>query len=100
MTTALRKDARAVSAEAIDALLALYDEGFIKLARAQDRPRCVFQTALGYTARVPHAMDARAVGHVIALRVRREREQGSLIRATNDLSRLLRLSRDLRPRGY
>jgi len=99
MTTALRKDAREVSAEAIDALLALYDEGFIKLARAQDRPRCVFQTALGYTARVPHAMDARAVGRVIALRVRREREQGSLIRATNDLSRLLRLSRDLRPRG-
>ena len=44
MTTALRKDAREVSAGAIDALLALYDEGFIKLARAQDG-HVVFQTA-------------------------------------------------------
>jgi len=100
ITAALRNDAREVSAESIDALLALYDEGFIKLAQAQERQRCVFQTALSYTARAPHAQDARLVGHIIALKTRREREQGSLIRATNDLSRLLRLSRDLRPRGF
>ena len=99
ISTALRKNAREVSTEAIDALLALYDEGFIKLAKAQERPQCVFQTALGYTARVPHTDGARGVGRVIAIRVRRERENGSLIRAINDLSRLLRLSRDLLPQG-
>ena len=100
MITALRDDAREVSAEAIDALLALYDEGFVKLARAQERPRCVFQTALGYTARVPPRHGRSPCRPRPRLKVRREPEQGSLIRATNDLSRLLRLSRDLRPRGF
>ena len=39
----LRKDEAAVSPEAIDVVIALYDSGFRKLAEAQKRDRCVFE---------------------------------------------------------
>ena len=70
-----------MSAEAIDAFLALYDEGFVKLARFAGAAAMRFPTAPGYTVCVPHAMDARRAGRVLVLKARREREQGSLIRA-------------------
>ena len=97
---ALGNDPKSVPAEAIDALLAEYDEGFLKLARAQERPKCVFLSGLGVTAHLPHAQVARRVAWVASLRVRRELEQGNINRALHELGRVLRLSRDLRPRGY
>ncbi len=76
-----------------------YRTGFRKLDWAQQRPRCVFQTAVGATALVPHAQVARQVSRVTALKVRRELERGEFDAAIRDLARLLRLDRDLLPRG-
>ncbi len=91
------KDPRSVTAETMDAVLDAYDTGFRKLDWAQQRPRCVFQTGLGVTARVPHAHAANAVARVAALKVRRELERGEFDAVLRDLARLQRLSRDLLP---
>ena len=96
---ALRNGPDAVPAAEIDAMLADFDTGFRKLTWAQQRPRCVFQTAIGVTAQIPHVQVARNVTRVAVLKVRRELERGELDPALRDLARLLRLSRDLVPRG-
>ncbi len=96
---ALRKDPRSQPATVIDALIDEYDTGFRKLSWAQQRPMCVFHTAIGVTAQVPHVQAARQVGRVAVLKVRRELERGELDAALRDLERLLRLSRDLLPQG-
>ena len=93
------KDANSVTAAAIDEVISEFDTGFRKFDWAQQRPRCVFQTGIGATFLLPHA---QAVGHVVRvarLKVRRELERGELDTAIRDLKRLLRLSRDLLPRG-
>ncbi|WP_148595941.1 hypothetical protein [Aquisphaera giovannonii] len=99
LLTARQNDAGSVSAEQIDAVAGAYDEGFAKLARAQERPDCVFDSGLDITAQIPHATAARQVARIAALRARRQLEQGSLIHASRELSRVLRLARDLVPRG-
>jgi len=96
---ALRQAPKNISSETVDALLAQYDEGFRKLALAQERPRCVFHTGLGVMAALPHLDAASRYRAVAVLKVRRELEQGNLNRSLHDLSRLLRLSRDLLPEG-
>ena len=93
------KDPRSVSAESIDALVFEFDTGFRKLDWAQQQPRCVFETGLDATARVPHVQTVGHVGRVARLKVHRELERGEFDAAFRDLSRLLRLSRDLLPRG-
>ena len=97
--SAMRKDPNSVSVARIDAMLDEFETGFRKLTWAQQRPRCVFQTAHGATARIPHAMVARQVARVAVLKVRRERERGEFDAAIRDLARLLRLSRDLLPQA-
>ena len=96
---ALRNAPNSIPAAQIDAMLDTYDTGFRKLDWAQQRPRCVFQTALGVAAPIPHAQVARQVGRVTVLKIRRELERGELDPALRDLARLLRFSRDLLPRG-
>jgi RNA polymerase sigma factor (sigma-70 family) len=93
------KDPTSVSAASIDALVSEFDTGFRKLDWAQQRPRCVFETGLGATARIPHVQTVGHVGRVARLKVHRELERGEFDAAFRDLSRLLRLSRDLLPRG-
>ena len=88
-----------VPAARIDAVLDEYDAGFRKLDWAQQRPRCVFLTAIGATAQVPHAQVARQVARVATLKIRRELERGELHAALRDLARLLKFSRDLLPRA-
>jgi hypothetical protein len=97
---ALRKDPASVPVASIDAVVDEYDTGFRKLTWAQQKPVCVFQTAIGVTAQVPHAQAARNVARVAALKIRRELDRGEFDAALRDLARLLRLSRDLLPRGY
>jgi len=99
LSQALKKAPDTVPAAAIDALLDEYDTGFRKLDWAQQRPRCVFQTAISATTQIPHAQVARQVARVAALKVRRELDRGELDAALRDVARLLRLSRDLLPRG-
>lgn len=89
-----RKDAE------IDALLADHRVGFRKLAEAQKRERCMFQPGVGITALLPHVQDARQVVRVASLKARRELEKGDVSGAIADAKMMLRLSRDLQPRGY
>jgi RNA polymerase sigma factor (sigma-70 family) len=93
------KEESSVPAATIDAMLSEFDTGFRKLDWAQQRPRCVFQAAIGSTARIPHAQVVSNVVRVARLKVRRELERGELDAAIRDLARLLRLARDLLPRG-
>jgi hypothetical protein len=97
---ALRKDPSSVVAEQIDEVLADYAEGFRKLAEAQRRGSCVFETGLDVTARLPHAQTARTVARIAVLRVRRSLENGDLDRAIADCDAMLRFARDLQPRGF
>jgi hypothetical protein len=93
------KNRSAAPAAAIDRMLDEYDRGFRKLDWAQQKPKCVFPTAVGTTARVPHAQVARQVARIVVLKAGREIERGEFDAALRDLTRLSRLSRDLRPRG-
>jgi hypothetical protein len=96
---ALRNDPKGVPAELIDAVIALHETGFRKLAEAQRRDRCVFDTGLGDEAQVPHIQDARQVARVALLRVRRAVERQDFDAAIRDVETVLRLARDLQPRG-
>ena len=96
---AVSKNRTAAPSAAIDRMLDEYDRGFRKLDWAQQRPKCVFQTAVGTTARVPHAQVAGQVARIVVLKAGREIERREFNAALRDLKRLLRLSRDLRPRG-
>jgi hypothetical protein len=84
----------------LDRLVAEYDVGFEKLARAQQRPRCVFETGIGVSALLPHAQAARSVAQVARLRNARDLERGEVRRPIETLRTLLRLNRDLQVRGY
>jgi hypothetical protein len=97
---ALREDASAVPAEAIDAVIALYDAGFRKLGEAQRRDRCIFETGLGVELLVYNYLQAaRQVARVASLRVRRAVERGDFDAAIRDVEMVLRMVRDLQPRG-
>ena len=100
LDTAIREDASAVTAEAIDEVIALFDAGFRKLAEAQRRDRCVFETGLGVEVGVYyHSQAARQVARVASLRVRRAVERGDFDAAIRDVEMVLRMVRDLQPRG-
>jgi len=97
---AFHKDAKAVPGAAVDAVVSQYREGFRKLAEAQKRDRCVFETGLGFTATLPHVQEARQVARVAAMKARRELDAGQVDAAIADLKMTLCLARDLQPRGY
>jgi hypothetical protein len=85
--------------DAIETLLKDYEVGFQTLVRAQKRKRCAFETALTIVASQPHVHAARQVLRVVELRNRRDLDSGDFEHAIDDLQIVLRLSRDLRPRG-
>jgi hypothetical protein len=89
-----------VTEEKLEATLNEFDTGFRKLDWAQQRPLCVFETSGGVTAYAAHVQTARNVARVAQLRVRQFLEKGEIDPAIRDLKRLLRLSRDLIPRGF
>ncbi len=97
---AFQADPKSVAADTIDAAIRPYDEGFRKLALAQRRPRCVFVTGIDFSALLPHAQAARDVARVASLRVQQAVAKGDFPSAVGDVKMTLRLSRDLRPRGY
>jgi hypothetical protein len=94
-----KKDPRSVPDQTIDQAVAQFDAGFRKLAAAQERDRCVFQTGVGLTTLLPHAQVARYVVRVILCKARRELDRGYIDSAITDAAVVLRLARDLRPRG-
>lgn len=81
------------------AIVAEYEMAFEKLASAQHRKRCVFETGIGIDARLPHALAARQVVRLLDLRVDAHVREGAIAAALDDVDMALRLSRDLRPRG-
>jgi hypothetical protein len=77
-----------------------YAESFDKLAHAQQRPRCVFETGIGITTLLPHAQSSRQVIRLLDWRVEAHVAEGRIDAALDDIVMGLRLSRDLRPRGF
>jgi hypothetical protein len=99
MENSQAKDPASVPAAQKDALLAEYEPGWQKIVAAQKRPKCVFQPGLGISALLPHAQASRQVARVAIERTRRALERNDQEAALEDLRIILRLSRDLRPRG-
>ena len=83
----------------VDRWLADYMLGFGKLFQAQQRSQCVFEVGLDLVALLPHLSAAREVAHTVEWRTRRDLTKGNIDRPIRDVSLLLRLSRDLRPRA-
>jgi hypothetical protein len=83
----------------VDAVIKLYDTGFRKLADAQRRPQCVFETGFGIAAMLPHAQSSRQVARISSLKAQRAVQRGDLAAAIREIDVVLRLVRDLRPRG-
>jgi hypothetical protein len=96
---ALTKDPASVDRGALQAALANYTDGFQKLDEAQRRPRCVFANALGISSLLPHVQASREVVWVASLRRLASVERGDLNAPIDDAARLLRLARDIQPRG-
>jgi hypothetical protein len=97
---AWQKDPASVDLAAVDAWLQGYETGFEKLARAQRRPACAFETGVGLASLLPHAQAARQVARVAEWRIRRDLARGDFERPIQAVEMVLRLSRDLRPRGH
>ncbi|WP_165246905.1 hypothetical protein [Paludisphaera soli] len=93
------KTPESLDRKALDALLAELNDGYRKLAGVQRRPECAFAVGLTPDSLLPHAQAARTVARAVCLRIFRDAEKGNLERAIPDLAMILRLSRDLRPRG-
>lgn len=87
------------STSEVDALLAECGPGLKKLAEAQKRDRCVFPGGLGIAAFQDHATAARHVTRLLSLKSARDLARGKTNDAIDDLAVVMRLSRDLRPRG-
>jgi hypothetical protein len=88
-----------LDAAAVDELIKLYDAGYRKLADAQRLDHCVFETGIAFSALLPHAQVARQVFRVSSLKVQRAVQRGELATAIREIEMVLRLARDLRPRG-
>ncbi|MBS0205770.1 MAG: hypothetical protein JSS49_22950 [Planctomycetes bacterium] len=93
-------DRQSVSAEELDTFLKEYDLGFEKLAEAQKRTRCVFETGITISSLVPHTQAIRSVARVVQMQTARDLEHGELERPLRLLEILLRATRDLRYRGF
>jgi hypothetical protein len=97
--TEYTKDPASVSGEAIDGLVAELEPASHKVEDAQRRPRCVFETGMDIAALMPHTFAARRFSRLVVLKTRRCLDRGDLEAPLHDLEVVLRLSRDLRPRG-
>jgi hypothetical protein len=93
------KDPEKADRAAIDAMLAKYKDAFQRLDLAQKRPRCVFAIGLGVDAPVPHAQVARNAVRILLMHASRSLDRDEVEPALGDIRKMLRLSRDLRPRG-
>ena len=96
----LQADSRSVRVEKIDRLVVEFEPGFGKLAAAQRRNPCVFESGVGWDSPLPHAQAARNVTRAGQMRAERALDRGDIERAIDGFAITLRLSRDLRRRGY
>jgi hypothetical protein len=96
----LAKDPKSADGKEIDALVLRYKVGFEKLRKAQQRPPCVFESGLSFTALLPHAQAVRQVVRIVDLKSKRDLANGEIDQVLDDLKVTLRLVRDIRRRGY
>ena len=87
-------------AEYTDALIADYAEGLAKVREAQKRPECVFETGLSFVSLIPHVQSTRQIARVIHLKAGRDIANGNLDAVFDDLELVLRMSDDVRRRGF
>ncbi len=109
---------QSVDFTSLDVSLAGYNECFDDLTKAQRRLRCVFDSDLNLFAEQRHVNAAREAVNVASLRIQQALRDGRPIgrkvgeagasdaappavveTCLSDIERILRLSRDLRPRG-
>ncbi len=93
------KDPASVDQAALGAWVAQFEPGFPKLAAAQQRPRCGFQTGFSYLSLLPHVQGSRTVARLIVCRNWLDLQKGDFERPIQGVESVLRLSRDLRPRA-
>jgi hypothetical protein len=93
------KDPTSTTDNAIDDIVAELEPAVRRVERAQGRPQCVFETGLATDSPLPHAEAARRVARLVVLKSRRCLDRGNVETPLRDLQMVLRLARDLRPRG-
>jgi hypothetical protein len=89
----------AVTLQEIEDCLEPLAEGFRKIGLAQGKKSCVFAIGLSFEALLPHAQAMRTVARALTLKTQRDLRAGDLDAAVGNVATVLRLSRDLRPRG-
>jgi hypothetical protein len=94
------KDRASVDRAALRAVLENYQAGFQKLEQAQKRPHCVFETGFSFMTLVPHVQVCRDVPRVASLRTLSNIERGDLTAVVDDVALVLRMVRDIQPRGH
>jgi hypothetical protein len=99
MDEAWNKDPKSVNMAEVDAWLAEYETGFKKLALAQQRPACVFQTEYHIDTLLPQIQACRSVARVVVWQARRDAQRGEFDRPFQGVETVFRLSRDLRNKG-
>lgn len=80
-------------------VVSMFDRGVELIRTAQELSDCTFETGLTITASLSHLEGARAVAQVLRIRAALLLESGDLDGPIESVSLLLRLYRDLQPRG-
>ncbi len=93
------KDLSSIPRGQLDDLLKEYELGLEKLRRAQERPQCVFEIDIDPMVNLQHAHATRDVAYVLDLQTYRDLQDARFERAIDNVEILLRLTRDLVPRG-
>jgi hypothetical protein len=96
---AFQRDPASVDRAEMTAVIATYEAGFQKMNQAQQRPRCVFESGLTFATHLPHVQTSRYVALVVSLRTLASLDRGDLNAPIADAARVLRMARDLQPRG-
>ena len=96
---AFQRDPASVDRAEMAAVIATYEAGFQKLDQAQQRPRCVFESGLTFATHLPHVQTSRYVALLVSLRTLASLDRGDLDAPIADAACVLRMARDLQPRG-
>jgi hypothetical protein len=99
LSEAFQRDPASVDRAEMAAVIATYEAGFQKLDQAQQRPRCVFESGLTFATHLPHVQTSRYVAMAVSLRTLASLDRGDLDAPIEDAARVLRMARDLQPRG-
>jgi hypothetical protein len=83
----------------VESLLTEAQTALKKLDEAQQRPRCVFVAGMRFDSLLPHIQATRAFARLASIQLYDARLKKNFDEAEPAVRRVLRLSRDIRPRG-